>query len=196
MEIYKRLAEINKKITAIGKNKQNVQQKFAYRGVDDVMNELHSLFAEHEVIILPELITGSREERQSKSGGVLITSLNDYKFTFVTVDGSFCHAIIRGEGMDSGDKSSNKSIAVALKYALTQMFLIPTDEMKDPDAECHEPKAKKPEPKPYDIALKAVNSATDLAMMRDKINESTKLTTEEKDSLHKLINERIKKDGK
>ncbi len=195
MEIYKRLAEINKKITAIGKNKQNLQQKFAYRGVDDVMNELHSLFAEHEVIILPELITGSREERQSKSGGVLITSLNDYKFTFVTIDGSTCHAIIRGEGMDSGDKSSNKSIAIALKYALTQMFLIPTDEMKDPDAETHDPalKAKKPEPKPYDIALKAVNSATDLAMMRDKINESTKLTTTEKDALHKIITEREKK---
>ncbi len=193
MEIYKRLAEINKKITAIGKNKKNQQQGFQYRGVDDVMNELHSLFAEHEVIILPELIAGSREERQTKSGGALLTSLNDYKFTFATVDGSTCFAIIRGEAMDSGDKSSNKSIAVALKYALTQMFLIPTDEMKDPDAETHEVKATKKETTAYQNALKAVNEATDFAMMRDKINESTKLTTAEKDALHKIINERIKK---
>jgi hypothetical protein len=195
MEIFKRLAEINKKITAIGKNSRNQAQNFQYRGVDDVMNELHSLFAEYEVIILPELIAGSREERQSKSGGALITSLNDYKFTFVTTDGSNCFAIIRGEAMDSADKSSNKSIAVALKYALTQMFLIPTSEMKDPDAETHDVKATKKETlsKPYQYALKAVNEATDLPLMREKINESTKLTTPEKDALHKIINERIKK---
>lgn len=191
MEIYKRLAEINKKITAIGKNKKNTQQNFQYRGVDDVMNELHSLFAEHEVIILPELISGAREERQSKSGGALITSLNDYKFTFVTTDGSNCFAIIRGEAMDSADKSSNKSIAVALKYALTQMFLIPTDEMKDPDAETHDPKPK--ETPAYKSALKAVNEATDFKLMAERINESAKLTTIEKDTLLKTLNERNKK---
>ena len=49
-----------------------------------------------------------------------------------------------GEGMDSGDKASNKALAVAFKYACFQVFCIPTEEMKDPDAECHEtaPKAE------------------------------------------------------
>lgn len=142
MNIYQRLAEINKAITAIGKNQNNRQQGFKYRGVDDVMNELHGLFAKHEVLILPEIVNGFREERQSKSGSTLITSVCDYKYSFVAPDGSTCFAIIRGEGMDSGDKSNNKAIAVALKYVLTQMFLIPTDEMKDPDAESHDPKPK------------------------------------------------------
>lgn len=195
MEIYKRLTEINKKITAIGKNKRNVQQNFQYRGVDDVMNELHGLFAEHEVIILPELINAAREDRQSKSGGALITSLSDYKFTFVTVDGSSCHAIVRGEGMDSGDKSSNKSIAVALKYALTQMFLIPTDEAKDPDADSPQPAPRKPETisKECKDFVNRINEAHDLTALNplaELIKANTKLTANDKDYLRNLYTER------
>jgi len=203
MEIYKRLAEINKRITAIGKNQQNKQQGFQYRGVDDVMNELHSLFAEHEVIILPELINGSREERQSKSGALLITSLNDYRFTFVTVDGSACNATIRGEGMDSGDKSSNKSIAVALKYVLTQMFLIPTNEMKDPDAEVHEPvktvkkEVKKPEPisKECQNYINYINGATTKKQLEDigtALKDETGLTANDKSHLREIYKQKEK----
>ena len=57
-----------------------------------------------------------------------------------------------GEGMDSGDKASNKAMAIAYKYALFQVFCIPTEEMTDPDGESYETKhetQKKPEqPKP------------------------------------------------
>ena len=44
-------------------------------------------------------------------------------------------AVVQGEGMDSGDKSSNKAMSVAFKYACFQVFCIPTEEMKDPDAD-------------------------------------------------------------
>ena len=37
--------------------------------------------------------------------------------------------------MDSGDKASNKALSIAFKYACFQVFCIPTEEMKDPDAE-------------------------------------------------------------
>ena len=37
------------------------------------------------------------------------------------------------------DKSTNKAMAVAFKYACFQVFCIPTEEMKDPDAETPEP---------------------------------------------------------
>ena len=42
-----------------------------------------------------------------------------------------------GEAMDSGDKGMNKAYSIALKYALFQAFLIPTEELKDPDSETH-----------------------------------------------------------
>ena len=52
-----------------------------------------------------------------------------------------------GEGMDSGDKAANKAMAVALKYALTQMLLLPYDEV-DPDGDTPPPSSKKPLPAP------------------------------------------------
>ena len=44
--------------------------------------------------------------------------------------------------MDSGDKATNKAMAIAFKYACFQVFCIPTEEMQDPDSESHtvEPK--------------------------------------------------------
>ena len=44
-----------------------------------------------------------------------------------------------GEGMDSGDKATNKAMAIAFKYACFQVFCIPTEEMKDPDEETPDP---------------------------------------------------------
>ena len=45
-------------------------------------------------------------------------------------------------GMDSGDKATNKAMAIAFKYACFQVFCIPTEEMIDPDAESPEVKGK------------------------------------------------------
>ena len=41
----------------------------------------------------------------------------------------------------------NKAMSVAYKYACFQVFCIPTEEMHDPDAECHEvaPEQQQPE---------------------------------------------------
>jgi len=49
--------------------------------------------------------------------------------------------------MDSGDKSSNKALAGAHKYALVQTFAIPTKDGDDSENESPEPVAKKTSPK-------------------------------------------------
>ena len=43
------------------------------------------------------------------------------------------------EGMDSGDKATNKAMSIAFKYACFQVFCIPTEEMQDPDADTPDP---------------------------------------------------------
>jgi len=48
--------------------------------------------------------------------------------------------VAAGEGMDSGDKSSNKAMTCALKYALRQTFLIETGD--DPDRDTVEPEQR------------------------------------------------------
>ena len=135
MNIYESITKIISEIPAIGKNKVNEQQKFRYRGIDDVMNAIQPLLAKYKVFIAPEVLEQKREERQTIKGGNLIYSICKIKYTFYAEDGSSITAITIGEGMDSGDKATNKAMAVAMKYALFQVFCIPTDEMKDPDAE-------------------------------------------------------------
>lgn len=56
----------------------------------------------------------------------------------MTTDGSSVETVNVGEAMDSADKGMNKAMSIALKYSLLQMFLIPTEEPKDPDRDTPE----------------------------------------------------------
>lgn len=135
MNIYESITKIIGEIPAIGKDKVNEQQRFKYRGIDDVMNAMQPLLARYKVFIAPEVLEQTREERQTAKGTTLIYSICKIKYTFFAEDGSSITAVTIGEGMDSGDKATNKAMAIAMKYALFQVFCIPTEEMKDPDAE-------------------------------------------------------------
>lgn len=144
MNIYQTINAVMNDIEPIGKDSVNKQQGFKYRGVDAVMNALQPLFAKHRLFCVPEVLTSSREERQSKVGGTLIYSIVRTKYTFYAEDGSNVYAIVEGEGMDTADKATNKALAIAFKYACFQLFCIPTEETSpDPDKESHELKPAK-----------------------------------------------------
>lgn len=135
MNIFETITKIMEDVPAISKDKRNTTQNFAYRGIDDVMNTFSPLFAKHHLFIVPQVLEQTREERQSSKGGNLIYSICRVRYLFYAEDGTFIEAIVVGEGMDSGDKATNKAMAIAMKYALFQVFCIPTAEMKDPDSE-------------------------------------------------------------
>ncbi|MCI8486197.1 MAG: ERF family protein [Clostridia bacterium] len=135
MNIYESIIKIMKEVPAIGKDKVNKQQGFKFRGIDDVMNTLQPLLAKYKVFIVPEILEQKREERTTTKGGNLIYSICKIKYRFYAEDGTSIEATTIGEGMDSGDKATNKAMAIAMKYALFQVFCIPTEEMKDPDSE-------------------------------------------------------------
>ena len=142
MNIHLTINKIMSDVGAIGKDKTNVQQGFKYRGVDDVMNALQPLFVKHKLYIVPQVLEHIREDRLTQKGTNLIYSVLKMQFEFIADDGSSVKAIVIGEGMDSGDKATNKAMAIAYKYACFQVFSIPTEEMPDPDAETHEVKGK------------------------------------------------------
>jgi hypothetical protein len=148
MNIYESICGVMSEIGAIGKDKKNLQQGFMYRGIDDVMNVLQPLFVKHKVFIVPEVLEHIREDRVSKQGSTLIYSICKIKYTFYAEDGSNITAVVVGEGMDSGDKATNKAMAIAMKYACFQAFCIPTEEMVDPDKETHELTKPKQSPPP------------------------------------------------
>jgi len=141
--IYQAMAEVMKDIEAIGKDQQNKQQGFKFRGIDDVYNAVHPILAKHGVFTVPTVLAERTEERQTRSGGNLIYRILTMKYTFFASDGSSVEAVVIGEGMDSGDKGANKGMAIAHKYALLQTLCIPTEDMIDPDSEVQDPSFKK-----------------------------------------------------
>lgn len=141
--IYQAITDIMSEGYAITKGKRNAQQGFRYRGIDDVLNTFQPLLAKHHVFVVPEVLDQQRQERTTGKGGSLLYSLLRMRYTFYAEDGSSVSAVVVGEGMDSGDKASNKAMSVAMKYAMFQVFCIPTEEMQDPDAETPEPSKPK-----------------------------------------------------
>ena len=137
MNIYESISKALTDVGAIGKTKWNDQQKFKFRGIDDVMNSLHPVLEKNKIFVVPEVLEQIREDRVSGKGNPLIYSICKIKYTFYAEDGSSITAVVIGEGMDSGDKATNKAMSIAFKYALFQIFCIPTEEMNDPDGESH-----------------------------------------------------------
>jgi hypothetical protein len=184
-EIYAAINGVMADVGAIGKDKTSVQQKFKYRGVDDVMNALQPAMVKHGIFVVPEIIEQRREERQTKTGGNLIYSVCTVRYTFYAKDGSSVQCVVIGEGMDSGDKATNKAMSIAFKYACFQVFCIPTEEMADPDAETH-PASQRVAEDPKVAAAKA--KANEVKRMLVKIMGN-------KTAAAQLWNEKYKQDA-
>lgn len=136
MNIYESIAAVQADVDFIGKDKQ-VQSggSYKYRGVDQVLNTLHPLFAKHKVFAVPEVLEiMEREIRKTAKGGEVLYQVLKVRYSFFAEDGTSISATVIGEAMDSGDKVSNKCMSVAYKYACFQMLSIPTEETcADPD---------------------------------------------------------------
>lgn len=139
MKIYAQMNSIMSKIGHIEKSRTNSTQGSGYkfRGIDDILEAAQKLLVEYKVFCAPKVIDHLREERQSKSGGNLIYTVLKMQYDFYTDDGSSVSCVTMGEAMDSGDKSCNKAMSAAMKYAFVQVFCIPTE--GDNDTENNSP---------------------------------------------------------
>lgn len=144
-KIYAAIPRVAKAIGAISKGRTNQQQGFKFRGIDDVLNACHAPLTDNGVFVSTEVSDLIREERQTKSGGVLNYTTLKMKVTFYAEDGSSVSTTTYGEAMDSADKSTNKAMSAALKYAFFQTFTIPLEEADDADKTTHE-LAPRPQP--------------------------------------------------
>ena len=140
--IYKKIPVIMWKIGVIGKDRINKIQNYQFRWIDDMYNALNQHLTEEKVFFTSEILSTEREERESKNGGTLIYSVITMKFTAYAEDGSSVSSTTVGESMDSWDKSMNKAMSTAYKYALMQIFCIPTEDDKDTENSSPEPKPK------------------------------------------------------
>lgn len=139
-------------VTGITKSRQNQQQRYNFRGIDDVYNVVSPLLAKNGLCILPRVLSHHCVERQTKNGSPLFYTTLDVEFDFVcAADGSSHTVRTVGEAMDSADKSSNKAMSAAYKYAVMQAFAIPTEGDNDADGTTHDVAAG---PHPVLLALR------------------------------------------
>lgn len=174
--IYEQMAKVMEEVGAIGKDATNKSQGFKYRGIDQVYNALNPLLAKHKIFTMPKVLNSEREERKSNNGGALLYSRVTMEYSFFTTDGSCVTCSVIGEGMDSGDKATNKAMAIAHKYALLQAFCIPTEDMPDPDAECH------------DVAPQAPKEDERMTKYKELVSKTMKHYAITKESAQGLLN--------
>lgn len=131
----------------ISKDRRNQQQGYNFRGIDEVYNALSPMLAQNKLCILPRMISRHQEERTSAKGGALFYTTVEAEFDFVSAEDGSVHVVRTfGEAMDSADKSTNKAMSAAYKYAAMQTFCIPTEGDNDADSTTHEVQARTPQP--------------------------------------------------
>lgn len=141
LNVYAAIAAVTEDMAkeGISKSRNNQQQGYKFRGIDDVYNALSPMLAKHKLCILPRIISREIVERVNSKGNPLFFVTVEAEFDFVSAgDGSKHTVRTFGEAMDSGDKATNKAMSAAYKYAAMQTFCIPTEGDNDADNATHE----------------------------------------------------------
>jgi len=156
-KIHSAMTRIKKQLQPVGKGGTNIKQSYKFRKVEDVYAACQLVMAENGVHMTAQILSEFSEERKSTNNATLIYRRGTYRWFFwCEEDGSYVTHDTFGEGMDSGDKASNKSMTASQKYALIQAFCIPTEEANQPvgeglvddaDKDSHDVESK---PKGYD----------------------------------------------
>lgn len=163
-KVYEAIAKVTAELSKVGieKNRKNVQQGYAFRGIDDVYCALSPLLAREKLCILPVVLERGCEERTTAKGGVLFYVTVKVRFDLVSAEDGSKHEIVTfGEAMDSGDKATNKAMSAAYKYAAMQAFCIPTEGDNDADSTTHEVAARMPNQLPATTLKKHVDAIKD-----------------------------------
>lgn len=123
-------------LEGIAKARNNAQQGYKFRGIDDVLNYLSPSYARHGLIVVPSFKMHPQIERKTAKGNALYYSFVEGTFKMycsedpseVIEAGPFI-----GEAMDSADKSTNKAMSAAYKYFALLTFAIPVEGTPDSD---------------------------------------------------------------
>lgn len=193
-QIYGLIGQAMKKVRAIGKDSTATnmagKQMYKFRGIDAVYNALNPVMSDLGLFIVPEVLDQTREERKTTNGGTLIYSILKIKFTMYAPDGSNVSGVLIGEGMDSGDKASNKAMSIAMKYFAFQTFMIPTEELRDmdPDATVHENIVPKKEQSALAAKVEKAAETPATVYIRKQIREvQAKMNLDDYETARKLV---------
>lgn len=131
--IYAAMAACLADVREVGKSGTNRDQGYKFRSIEDVTAAIHEAFAKNGVFHLPTVLERMPETRQARNGNPINVTHLKIRYDFYARDGSSVAAEVWGEGQDSADKSTNKAMSAADKYALVQAFSISAGDIADSD---------------------------------------------------------------
>jgi len=121
--------------TGIAKRCVNGDDRYRFRGIDDVLAALSPLLVRHRLCILPRVLSRSVTERSDTAGRALFAVTLHVSYAFVSAEDGSEHVVETfGEAVDGNDKATNKAMSAAYKYAMIQSFCIPAHGMPDADS--------------------------------------------------------------
>ncbi|MEU5136724.1 ERF family protein [Streptomyces californicus] len=139
--VFGAIAAVMRDVMPVAKDKENTQQRYKFRGIDDVMSAMAGPLRAHGVFILPTIAAHHAERRGEKMTHVTITM----RYHVYGPAGDCLTAEVPGEASDFADKATNKAQSAALKYLLFTLFMIPVDGRSVDDGDRDHPVEPTPE---------------------------------------------------
>jgi len=140
--IYTAISAVMAEVGYVQKGgKMQYGDKYTYAKESDFIAAVRPALVDHGVVVHPAGVTQLNQDDYATNRGGLMnrdTAIFVYHFHHGESDTGFDVSVL-GQGADSGDKSANKAMTAALKYALRQTLLIETGD--DPDDTASEPQA-------------------------------------------------------
>lgn len=133
--IYTALHAVMKEVGYVQKQ-SSPNLSYTYAGEAALIAAIRPSMVEYGIFVYPASIPDFRTEvYTTKSGSLMNLTRVEVIYRFLHVASqSYIDVYARGEGSDSGDKSGNKAMTGAYKYALRQALMIETGDDPDKDA--------------------------------------------------------------
>jgi hypothetical protein len=134
LNIFQIISKISDEAGALAKTMEaGSGLKFAFRGIDGVINHLSPYLQKYGVVIVPAVVDKVTSTRELAGGKAITQTDLLVMYTFYAPDGSSVAVQTAGLAQDYADRSAAQAQSVALRVALLQTFFLPTQD-RSPEA--------------------------------------------------------------
>ena len=157
----------------VAKTRLNARDNYLYRSIDDVLERLAPLLAQHRLCVLPRVLEREAADRRGEDDCLLSAVTLRVAFDLVSAEDGSTHTIeAYGEALDAGDKATAKAMQSAYKYAMLQAFCVPAAHGEDADASSYR---LKPVPHTAEPAEGWARWCEDFAAKCNRVSEAGEL---------------------
>lgn len=136
LNLYQKLATITGAIGPIEKTGKNKEQGYAYIEQGQILAQVRSQLAQHNVVIIPSIVGRNQERFQTGSGKTATRTLVNMSYEIIDGDKPDDRLVINWDGGESiawDDKGTQKALTSNQKYFLAKLFMISDKEDADRD---------------------------------------------------------------